>query len=563
MFDLPPDPYKALGVSKDAKLPEIRTAHRKLVLKCHPDKVQDEQLRMQKQDEFQRVQSAYELLSNDDKRREYDAMARLDSLKKEISRNSPSSAPRTPPRPAPAYDDDIRTGGPRPSTFPRPGPQPYRTTKTYSAGTSPRSWQDHVRAEASAKPRTEDSFRFAREAQERASRERMERESKERDRSERERERMNKELRARAKVENETKEKLRRAAEKSAKEKEYASREKQKNAQKERERAERERQKEDKKRDRKKEADEKRRHKMPFEPPFVEVLPKKRPGSSRKHTAESVRASSGVKSSGREQKARDNLEYAASYLESSRSKAPPPLKRAETYMDGSYARRPTPPSPPPIRTSRESPVIIDASPQGSPPPLYEDASPPTGPPPPRLRKTTTAPSGVPLFPPREGISRSKTEHYPRPAQQPGLSRAQTWNGGVHGNAADFMGGARHVTVASSSDDLDSEIEEDRRRSRRHRGRATRSPEPIPATSVRSYTINKGKSFPQEPLYEEGYAAHDYKANKPRRTYPANTGARISRPPLHTYASESSPYFAGGVKYAAYYTADDADYGNYC
>ena len=49
MSSFPPDPYKVLGVSKDAQTPEIRSAHRKLVLKCHPDKVQDPTLKAKKQ----------------------------------------------------------------------------------------------------------------------------------------------------------------------------------------------------------------------------------------------------------------------------------------------------------------------------------------------------------------------------------------------------------------------------------------------------------------------------------------------------------------------------------
>ena len=52
MFTLPEDPYKVLGVAKDAQLPEIRSAHRKLVLKCHPDKVTDPKLKEEKQNEF-------------------------------------------------------------------------------------------------------------------------------------------------------------------------------------------------------------------------------------------------------------------------------------------------------------------------------------------------------------------------------------------------------------------------------------------------------------------------------------------------------------------------------
>ena len=66
------DPYAVLGVAKDATLAAIRSAYRKLVLQTHPDKIQDESLRAAKQDEFQRVQQAYEILSDDGRRREYD-----------------------------------------------------------------------------------------------------------------------------------------------------------------------------------------------------------------------------------------------------------------------------------------------------------------------------------------------------------------------------------------------------------------------------------------------------------------------------------------------------------
>lgn len=78
------DPYQTLGVPKDATLAAIRSAHRKLVLQCHPDKVQDESLRAEKQDEFQRVHQAYETLSDERKRREYDERVRLAELRKEV-----------------------------------------------------------------------------------------------------------------------------------------------------------------------------------------------------------------------------------------------------------------------------------------------------------------------------------------------------------------------------------------------------------------------------------------------------------------------------------------------
>ena len=78
------DPYAVLGVPKDATLPEVKSAHRKLVLKCHPDKIKDESLRDEAQDEFQKVQHAYELLSDDTRRTKYDQKVRLAELRREM-----------------------------------------------------------------------------------------------------------------------------------------------------------------------------------------------------------------------------------------------------------------------------------------------------------------------------------------------------------------------------------------------------------------------------------------------------------------------------------------------
>ena len=80
MYTLPPDPYKALGVARDAQIAEIRAAHRKLILKCHPDKVQDPELKAEKQTEFQRVQEAYELLNDEVERVKYDEKAKYNDI---------------------------------------------------------------------------------------------------------------------------------------------------------------------------------------------------------------------------------------------------------------------------------------------------------------------------------------------------------------------------------------------------------------------------------------------------------------------------------------------------
>ncbi|MCJ1399520.1 hypothetical protein MMC11_002722 [Xylographa trunciseda] len=81
---LPPDPYGILNVPKDATLATIRSAHRKLVLTCHPDKVYDESVKVQKADQFHQVQQAYEILSDDSRRARYDERVKLAELRAEL-----------------------------------------------------------------------------------------------------------------------------------------------------------------------------------------------------------------------------------------------------------------------------------------------------------------------------------------------------------------------------------------------------------------------------------------------------------------------------------------------
>jgi len=62
--------YDILGVSKNASKEEIKQAFRKLAIENHPDKGGQKE-------KFQEIQEAYEILGNDDKKREYDAGPRI------------------------------------------------------------------------------------------------------------------------------------------------------------------------------------------------------------------------------------------------------------------------------------------------------------------------------------------------------------------------------------------------------------------------------------------------------------------------------------------------------
>jgi len=63
------DYYKILGVKKDASEGEIKKAYRKLAMKYHPDHTKGDK---SAEDKFKKISEAYAVLSNKEKRKEYD-----------------------------------------------------------------------------------------------------------------------------------------------------------------------------------------------------------------------------------------------------------------------------------------------------------------------------------------------------------------------------------------------------------------------------------------------------------------------------------------------------------
>src|SRR3990172_5547716 len=63
------DPYATLGVKRDASADDIQKAYRKLARKYHPDMNPDD---ASAKTMFQEVQSAFEILSDAEKRQRYD-----------------------------------------------------------------------------------------------------------------------------------------------------------------------------------------------------------------------------------------------------------------------------------------------------------------------------------------------------------------------------------------------------------------------------------------------------------------------------------------------------------
>ncbi|CRK97184.1 CLUMA_CG010581, isoform A [Clunio marinus] len=71
------DYYKILDVSKTANLKEIKNSYRKLALKWHPDKNPDNAEKAAEM--FGRISEAYEVLSDSEKRRQYDLSGNTNS----------------------------------------------------------------------------------------------------------------------------------------------------------------------------------------------------------------------------------------------------------------------------------------------------------------------------------------------------------------------------------------------------------------------------------------------------------------------------------------------------
>lgn len=134
-YPLEPDPYEALGVDKDADIATIRKAYRKLVFLCHPDRIRDEN-RQGASQEFEEVQTAYEILADETSRQRYDERVKLAKMRQEMRQESKVVRSRRD-----GYDGtDLYPYGRRASTW-------ERKESRAEGDNEPSSYNDQVRKE--------------------------------------------------------------------------------------------------------------------------------------------------------------------------------------------------------------------------------------------------------------------------------------------------------------------------------------------------------------------------------------------------------------------------------
>lgn len=585
------------------------------MLKCHPDKVTDPAQKAAKQEEFQKVQKAYETLSNEDERQKYDDMVLANELEKDNAerrrqRDREFTPGRTPPR---SYDSDygrspahytvhvnkpdssykVRTAEPRePPTFQKSqtwtsgSKSPYNT----STRTPPRSYEEmnHYSSYEDLPPRDSRESRRSRETS--SYKEKISRHEEEK----------------RAKKKEEEYE-SRRAEEKARrKEREKAERreaELQEAERKNKERRDKEKRKAEKARDtdRKRDTEEKRsRHKTTYAEEdsdpvvFTSKPDKKSKSSSRsKEVPVQIREDREHRSE-RGTKQDQHLNFAAQYLESSRSKAAPRLGRSQTYH---YNPRDVEPPPPPPAVATPPPAAAGMAPP--PPPMAsmasrmydveeEDAEP--------IRRSSAGRrrmSDTPKVKEKASSSSHKKSssgrdaefvseasrpatfkhantmpmHQNSPAGEspPKLARAKTEfvraiPGGVPRTSTWTAGDDERERSRSRPHqpryDSEDESEEEVRPRRSHR---TRSPEQMPNTF--RYTVENGraKAAPRTASYREESPPRRGKASY--HLPESNTGRPLEhRPAMHSYDSYSSQHFPR-VRTAKAYETQDVQYSD--
>ena len=142
------DPYRALGVRRDATEADVKAAHRRLAKRFHPDADGGDR------DRFLRVQEAYKVLSDPLLRREWDARHAPGPIRADRPSPSPpparQRAPRRPARPAnpetPPNSGAQQPGAPSPDAEQQPNRRP-RSSRAYTWSAADVPWWEEGTSE--------------------------------------------------------------------------------------------------------------------------------------------------------------------------------------------------------------------------------------------------------------------------------------------------------------------------------------------------------------------------------------------------------------------------------
>lgn len=387
------------------------------MLKCHPDKFPDPTLKAQKQEEFQKVQQAYEILGDEDRRRDYDLELKAKKLKEELAKRGGTASTSTSAH-GRFVNVNIRTAEPpagwSPSKHSTSKPSPY---KPYSKEFS-QSWESEIpsrsrgyqdeerRARRTAsyeKPKREDSRERRRREEEREREKRRDRDQ------EKEMKRLQKLAKEKEKEREAMRERERRKAREEREALKMREAKKMRERERERERDARRKQEEDKARAKSKpylehsgyseDDDDARRSRAK-----KSSSPKKQSDSpSRENPTTKQRDRSNPRDSapGEELKYRETMAFAASYMQKIRSKASKTSPRHNAEAPTYSAAYPDPNEKwaPKRRASgegkhpKDETVIVDVPDPDQPHPEVVSPSSTTQQAPPRLQKSHTMPPG--------------------------------------------------------------------------------------------------------------------------------------------------------------------------
>jgi DnaJ-class molecular chaperone len=80
--------YKVLGLQPNSSISDVKKAYHKLAILYHPDKVNGDKEKVKAKEKFVKISEAYEVLSDEKKKKDYDAYGSFDMQYEKFFRNN-------------------------------------------------------------------------------------------------------------------------------------------------------------------------------------------------------------------------------------------------------------------------------------------------------------------------------------------------------------------------------------------------------------------------------------------------------------------------------------------